>query len=51
MKTQDFAQGSGTRSPAATLQIPTSGYHTLQESAPVASIVAFIHLSSNYAGL
>lgn len=29
-----------------TLQIPTSGYHTLSESAPLASVGAFIHILS-----
>lgn len=27
-----------------TLQIPTSGYHTMSESAPVASVIAFLNL-------
>jgi hypothetical protein len=34
-----------------TLQIPTSGYHTLQESAPIASVRAFIDVLSELAEL
>ncbi|WP_420933762.1 peptidase M42 [Alteromonas sp. A081] len=30
-----------------TLQIPSSGYHTMQESAPLKSVAAFINLLSN----
>jgi hypothetical protein len=28
----------------STLQIPTSGYHTMEESAPIASVQAFLHV-------
>ena len=34
-----------------TLQIPTSGYHTLAESAPIESVSAFIHVLSELARL
>ena len=34
-----------------TLQIPTSGYHTLSETAPIASILAFIDVLMNMAGI
>lgn len=34
-----------------TLQIPTSGYHTLSESAPLASVQAFIDILSVLSGL
>lgn len=34
-----------------TLQIPTSGYHTLSESAPMASVGAFIQILSVLSGL
>jgi hypothetical protein len=34
-----------------TLQIPTSGYHTLSESAPVASVAAFIKVLQALAGI
>jgi putative aminopeptidase FrvX len=34
-----------------TLQIPTSGYHTLSESAPIESVTAFIRILSVLAGL
>ncbi len=34
-----------------TLQIPTSGYHTLSESAPLESVSAFIEITSMLAGL
>lgn len=34
-----------------TLQIPTSGYHTMEESAPLASVQAFIEILSLLAGL
>lgn len=34
-----------------TLQIPTSGYHTMAESAPLESVLAFIHILSVLAGL
>ena len=34
-----------------TLQIPTSGYHTLSETAPITSILAFIDVLMNMAGI
>jgi putative aminopeptidase FrvX len=34
-----------------TLQIPTSGYHTMSESAPIASVKAFIDILSDLADL
>lgn len=34
-----------------TLQIPTSGYHTMMESAPTSSVLAFIRVLSQLAGL
>lgn len=34
-----------------TLQIPTSGYHTMMESAPIESVVAFIQVLTKLAGL
>lgn len=34
-----------------TLQIPTSGYHTLSESAPLAAVSAFIEILTRFAGL
>ena len=34
-----------------TLQIPTSGYHTMSESAPISSVKAFIDILSDLAGL
>lgn len=34
-----------------TLQIPTSGYHTLSESAPLPSVSAFIEVLTRFAGL
>jgi len=34
-----------------TLQIPTSGYHTMSESAPLASVKAFIDILAELAGL
>lgn len=34
-----------------TVQIPTSGYHTLQEAAPAPSVLAMIQLLAAYAGL
>jgi putative aminopeptidase FrvX len=34
-----------------TVQVPTSGYHTLQEAAPLASVTAMIRLLAAYAGL
>ncbi len=34
-----------------TLQIPTSGYHTMSESAPIASVKAFIDILVDLAGL
>lgn len=34
-----------------TLQIPTSGYHTLAETAPITSILAFLDVLTNIAGI
>ena len=34
-----------------TLQIPTSGYHTMSESAPISSVKAFIDVLSDLAEL
>jgi len=34
-----------------TLQIPTSGYHTMSESAPIASVKAFLDILTDLAGL
>lgn len=34
-----------------TVQVPTSGYHTLQEAAPSGSVMAMIRLLAAYAGL
>jgi putative aminopeptidase FrvX len=34
-----------------TLQIPSSGYHTMAETAPLASVAAFIQLLSSLAGI
>ena len=34
-----------------TLQIPTSGYHTLSESAPLASVSGFLNILSGLCGL
>lgn len=34
-----------------TLQIPTSGYHTLSETAPIEAVSAFIHVLTQLAGI
>jgi hypothetical protein len=34
-----------------TLQIPTSGYHTMSESAPLSSVRAFLDILSDLANL
>jgi len=44
-------QGSNSLVDGTTLQIPTSGYHTLAETAPISSILAFINVLSHIAGI